>query len=69
MEEKQLKLTNFVNSIINELENIKNELEKEIIGEYFNLYCIAYRLEMYSASGISHRRGRLDTDSDNSLSL
>jgi len=67
--DKQLELTNFINCVKDDLEKIKNDLDKEINSEYFSLSCIAYRMEIFSIGGMHRRRrGKLDTDSENELS-
>ena len=63
--DKQLALTNFINSVIDDLEKIKTDLDKEIKSEYFTLSCIGDRLVIYSIGGIRCRRGKIDSDSEN----
>ena len=51
--------------MIEQLNQIKANPDKEIQAEYYSLACIAWRMEMYSIGGIRarHRRGK-DSDED-----
>ena len=62
--DKQTQLINYLDSVIEQLNQIKTNPDAEIQNEYYSLACIAWRMEMFSIQGIRRRRGRLDSDED-----
>lgn len=63
--EEQTRLITYIDSVIQQLNRIKEEPIKEIEKNCFTLSCIAWSMEMLSVGGIrTRRRGRLETDSD-----
>ena len=65
MPDKQTQLITYLDSIIEQINQIKTNPEKEIESQYFNLSCIAYRMEIYSIGGFfRRRRGKQDSDDD-----
>jgi uncharacterized protein (UPF0335 family) len=42
--EKAKQLEEYIDSVIKRLNEIKNDLDKEIKGEYFGLACIAWQM-------------------------
>ena len=70
MDEKKVELLAYINSVITQLENIKNNLDTEIENNCFTLSCIAWHMEQKSfRSRRVRRRGRLETDSDSDSEL
>ena len=63
MLDKQTKLINYLDSVIEQLNQIKTNPDAEIQNEYYSLACIAWRMEMFSIQGIRRRRGK-NQDSD-----
>ena len=60
--EEQTRLITYIDSVIEQLNRIKEEPIKEIEKNCFTLSCIAWRMEMLSVGGIRKKRGRLDSD-------
>lgn len=67
MAEKAKHLEEYIDSVITHLNNIKNDLDKEIKGGYFGLACIAWQMEVYTIRDYRRRKGKDDSDSENEL--
>jgi hypothetical protein len=69
--EKAKQLEEYIDSVIKRLNEIKNDLDKEIKGEYFGLACIAWQMEVYTIRDYRRRKkngDKGDSDSENELS-
>jgi len=66
--EKAKQLEEYIDSVIKRLNEIKNDLDKEIKGEYFGLACIAWQMEVYTIRDYRRKKKNGDSDSENELS-
>ena len=65
MNANEEQLITYIDSVIEQLNQIKLNPAQEIQNHYFTLTHIAWHMEQKSVSGIRpRRRGRLQTDSD-----
>jgi len=65
--EKAKQLEEYIDSVIKRLNEIKNDLDKEVQSEYFGLACIAWQMEVYTIRDYRCRRRKDDSDSENEL--
>ena len=67
MAEKAKQLEEYIDSVIKRLNEIKNDLDKEVEGGYFGLSCIAWQMEVYTIRDYRSRKKNGDSDSENEL--
>jgi len=67
MAEKAKQLEEYIDSVIKRLNEIKNDLDKEVEGGYFGLSCIAWQMEVYTIRDYQRRKKNGDSDSENEL--
>ena len=60
--EEQTRLINYIDSVIEQLNKIKEDPIKELQDERYTLANIAWSMEMYSIGGIRRRRRGKDSD-------
>ena len=58
MEEEQTKLITYIDSVIEQLNKIKADPNKEIEQNCFTLSCIAWHMEQLSVGGIRKSRAK-----------